>query len=103
MKSCGRVARGEKRGKRGKKKKKGGMRERGEGEKEKRGRREEEEEEKKFVMKLGITDGAQQGVGAQTGIRCYKELMYIGDSLYPTAPVSGEMLPDFPVVVTAIG
>ncbi|KAL5988665.1 hypothetical protein ACLOJK_026763 [Asimina triloba] len=55
------------------------------GERERRGRKEEEEE--------------KEGGGK---IRCYKELMYTGDSLYPTAPVSEEMLRDFPVVVTAI-
>ncbi|KAL6009311.1 hypothetical protein ACLOJK_022540 [Asimina triloba] len=97
---------GRKEGKRGKKRKE---KRREEGEKEKRGRGKEEGEEKKFeqtepnrglVLRPGL-DGIL--VHQDVKIRCYKELMYTGDSLYPTAPVSGEMLPDFPVVVTAIG
>ncbi|KAL6009303.1 hypothetical protein ACLOJK_022532, partial [Asimina triloba] len=95
-------------GKKKKKKKKGGRRERGEGENEKRGRREEEEEKKLeqtepnwgLVLGLGLDEIL---VHQDVEIQCYKEWMYTGDLLYPTAQDSGEMLPDFPVVVTTIG
>ncbi|KAL6008551.1 hypothetical protein ACLOJK_034064 [Asimina triloba] len=105
---CGRVwQRRKKRGKRGKKKKE---KRREEGEKEKRGRGKEEGEEKKRRRKrkeIRIADGAQPGVGAQTGVRRDPgpsgQSLYTGDSLYPTAPDSREMLPNFSVVVTAIG
>ncbi|KAL5999553.1 hypothetical protein ACLOJK_037838 [Asimina triloba] len=101
-----------KRGKRGKKKKEKRTEE---GEKEKRGRGKEEGEEKKRRRRRKEIRFVKKNIDSYTEpnwvlvlrlgldeILVHQDVEVVSDLLYPTAPDSGEMLPDFPVVVTAI-